>query len=93
MTKSEILLLNTAGFFLENVLGIWVFSQAFPKRKEEVWGWRLILNEMALHGLLLFIIFWNFEKRLTIPGKNSSGRVLAVYDSSVSRENCKKRQD
>ena len=36
MTRSEILLLNTAGFFLENVLGIWVISQAFPKLKEEV---------------------------------------------------------
>ena len=87
MTKSEILLLNTAGFFLENVLGIWVFSQAFPKRKEEVWGWRLILNEMALHGLLLFIIFWNFEKRLTIPEKIAVGGcwlfMIALYRGKI----------
>ena len=83
MPRSEILLLNTAGFFLEYVLGIWVFSQAFPKRKEEVWGWRLILNEMALHGLLLYIIFWNYEKRLTIPGKIAVGGcwlfMIALY--------------
>ena len=34
-----------------------------------VWGWRLILNEALLHGLLLFILLWNFEKCLSKLGK------------------------
>lgn len=50
MTEKGILVLNTIGFFLETALGIWIFSQAFPRRKEMVWEWRLILNEALLHG-------------------------------------------
>lgn len=69
MTEKGILVLNTIGFFLETALGIWIFSQAFPRRKEMVWGWRLILNEALLHGLLLFILLWNFEKCLSKLGK------------------------
>lgn len=69
MTEKGILVLNTIGFFLETALGIWIFSQAFPRRKEMVWEWRLILNEALLHGLLLFIIFLNFFRQLTVPVK------------------------
>lgn len=69
MTEKGILVLNTIGFFLETALGIWIFSQAFPRRKEMVWGWRLILNEALLHGLLLFIVFLNFFRQLTVPVK------------------------
>ena len=53
--EKEILVLNTIGFFLETALGIWIFSQAFPRHKEVVWEWRVILAEALLHGLLLFI--------------------------------------
>lgn len=69
MTEKGILVLNTIGFFLETALGIWIFSQAFPRRKEVVWEWRLILDEALLHGLLLFILLWNFEKCLSKLGK------------------------
>ena len=69
MTEKGILVLNTIGFFLETALGIWIFSQAFPRRKEVVWEWRLILDEALLHGLLLFIIFLNFFRRLNVPAK------------------------
>lgn len=69
MTEKGILVLNTIGFFLETALGIWIFLQAFPRRKEVVWEWRLILDEALLHGLLLFIIFLNFFRRLNVPAK------------------------
>lgn len=99
MMEKEILVLNTMGFFFETALGIWIFSQAFPRRKEMVWEWRLILNEALLHGFLLFTLLWNFEKCLSKFGKVAvcfglvGGEVLfrsTITNNEKIERNCRK---
>lgn len=68
MTEKGILVLNTIGFFLETALGIWIFSQAFPRRKEVVWEWRLILDEALLHGAVVVYYIFKFFQAIECSG-------------------------
>ena len=55
-----ILGLNTLGIIIETGLGIWIFSKAFPRRAEDEWGWKEVVNEAVLHGIIFSLIFHNF---------------------------------
>lgn len=58
-----ILGLNTLGIIIETGLGIWIFSKAFPRRAEDEWGWKEVVNEAVLHGIIFSLIFHNFFHR------------------------------
>ena len=55
-----ILGLNTLGIIIETGLGIWIFSKAFPRRADDEWGWKEVVNEAVLHGIMFSLIFHNF---------------------------------
>ena len=55
-----ILGLNTLGIIIETGLGIWIFSKAFPRRAEDEWGWKEVVNEGILHFGIWLIILYNF---------------------------------
>ena len=55
-----ILGLNTLGIIIETGLGIWIFSKAFPRRAEDEWGWKEVVNEGILHFEIWIIILHNF---------------------------------
>lgn len=69
-----ILGLNTLGIVIETGLGIWIFSKAFPRRGEDEWGWKEVVNEAVLHGIIVGLMLLNF-----IPKWNASGKMLFCF--------------
>ena len=69
-----ILGLNTLGIIIETGLGIWIFSKAFPRRADDEWGWKEVVNEAVLHGIIIGLILLNF-----IPKWNASRKMLFCF--------------
>ena len=54
-----ILGLNTLGIIIETGLGIWIFRKHFHAGRM-MWGWKEVVNEAVLHGIIFSLIFHNF---------------------------------
>ena len=69
-----ILGLNTLGIIIETGLGIWIFSKAFPRRAEDEWGWKEVVNEAVLYLVIWLLIPYDITKGLGVFW----GKVLPV---------------
>ena len=69
-----ILGLNTLGIIIETGLGIWIFSKAFPRRAEDEWGWKEVVNEAVLYLVIWLLIPYDITKGLGVVW----GKVLPV---------------
>lgn len=69
-----ILGLNTLGIIIETGLGIWIFSKAFPRRMDDEWGWKEVVNEAVLYLVIWLLIPYDITKGLGVFW----GKVLPV---------------
>ena len=69
-----ILGLNTLGIIIETGLGIWIFSKAFPRRADDEWGWKEVVNEALLYLVIWLLIPYDITKGLGVFW----GKVLPV---------------